>query len=98
MAVAAARYPEAVLLHRGDGTGYGFFFKSEVDFTRAVDSFSKPILRSFQGEPVPNQPDPQEHLQTAIASLIGQAFDRTVPRDAGPEAVSRAVAACVRTT
>lgn len=96
--VVAARYPEAVLLHRGDGTGYGFFFKNEVDFTRAAESFSKPILRSFQGEPVPNQPDPQDHLQTAIASLVGQAFDRTVPRDAGPEAVSRAVAACVRAT
>jgi hypothetical protein len=98
MAVAAARYPEAVLLHRGDGTGYGFFFYSEADFTRAVESFTKPILRSFQGEPVPNQADPQEHLRTAITTLISQAFDRTIPRDAGSEAVSRAVAAYVRST
>ena len=98
MAVAAAGYPEAVLLHRGDGTGYGFFFTSEADFARAVDSFSKPILRSFQGQPIPNQPDPQDHLRTAIATLIGQAFDRTVPSGAGPEAVSWAVAACVRST
>jgi len=98
MAVAAAKYPEAVLLHRGDGTGYGFFFESEADFAHAVESFYKPILRSFQGEPVPNQTDPQEHLRTAIATLISQAFDRTVPRDAGSEAVSRAVAACVQTT
>ena len=57
-----ARYPEAVFLHRGDGWGYGFFFANESDFERAADSFSKPILRSFQGEPVPNQPDPKDHL------------------------------------
>jgi len=93
-----SRYPEAVLLDRGDGTGYGFFFKNEADFSRAVESFSKPILRSFQGQPIPNQPDPQDHLRTAIATLIAQAFDRTVARSAGPEAVSWAVAACVRTT
>lgn len=98
MVGAAARFPEAVFLHRGDGTGYGFFFNSEADFTRAIDSFSKPILRSFQGEPIPNQPDPHDHLRTAIATLIGEAFDRSVPGDAGPEAVSRAVAACVRET
>ncbi|HEY1720001.1 MAG TPA: hypothetical protein VGG27_02060 [Magnetospirillaceae bacterium] len=92
------RFPEAVLLHRGDGTGFGFFFKSEADFQRAIDSFSKPILKSFQGPPIPNQPDPQDHLRTATATLIGQAFDRAVPGGAGPEAVSWAVAACVRTT
>lgn len=96
--MVAARFPEAVFLHRGDGTGYGFFFTSEADFNRAVDSFAKPILRSFQGPPIPNQPDPHDHLQTAIATLIGEAFDRSVPGDAGPEAVSRAVAACVRET
>ena len=90
------RFPEAVFLDRGDGTGYGFFFKSEADFGRAVDSFSKPILRSFQGEPIPNQPDPQDHLKTAMAALIGQAFDRSVAAAAGPEAVSRAAAAYVR--
>ena len=91
-------FPEAILLHRGDATGYGFFFKSEADFARAIDSFSKPILRSFQGEPVPNQPDPQDHLRTAVATLLGQAFDRSVPSGAGPEAVSWAAAACVRQT
>ena len=96
--MATARYPEAVFLHRGDGTGFGFFFKNEADFARAIDSFTKPILRSFKGPPIPNQPDPQDHLKTAIATLIGQAFDRAIPGEAGPEAVSRAVAACVRNT
>ncbi len=94
--MATARYPEAVFLHRGDGTGFGFFFKNEADFTRAIDSFAKPILRSFKGPPIPNQPDPQDHLRTAIATLIGQAFDHAIPGGAGPEAVSRAVAAHVR--
>jgi hypothetical protein len=98
MGEAGVSFPEAVLLERGDGTGYGFFFKSEADFARAIDSFSKPILRSFQGQAIPNQPDPHDHLRTAIATLIGQAFDRTVPRGAGPEAVSWAAAACVRET
>jgi len=91
-----ARFPEAIFLHRGDGWGYGFFFANESDFERAADSFAKPILRSFQGAPVPNQPDPNEHLKTAIATLLGQAFERTVAPGAGPEAVSRAAAACVR--
>ena len=94
--MATAQYPEAVFLHRGDGTGFGFFFKSEADFTRAIESFAKPILRSFKGPPVPHQPDPQKHLKTAITTLIGQAFDHAIPGGAGPEAVSRAVAACVR--
>jgi len=96
MGGANTGYPQAVFLHRGDGSGYGFLFADEADFARAVDSFAKPILRSFQGAPVPNQPDPQAHLQTAIATLIGQAFERTVAPGAGPEAVSRAAAACVR--
>lgn len=96
--MATARYPEAVFLHRGDGTGFGFFFTSEADFTRAIESFSKPILRSFKGPPIPNEPEPHEHLRTAMATLIGQAFDRAIPGEAGPEAVSRAVAACVRNT
>lgn len=98
MAGPAKRFPDAIFLRRPDGTGYGFFFKSEADFTRAVDSFRKPILRSFKGEPIPNQPDPDDHLITAIATLLGQAFDRTVAKGAGSEAVSWAAAACARTT
>ncbi len=96
MAEGAGRFPEAVFLRREDGTGYGFFFKSEADFKRAVESFSKPILRSFQGKPIPNQPDPEQHLRTAIATFVSQAFDRTLPRGVGPEGVSRGVAACVK--
>jgi hypothetical protein len=96
--MATDRFPEAVFLHRGDGTGFGFFYKNEPDFQKAIDGFSKPILKSFEGTPIPNQPEPQEHLQTAIATLIGQAFDRAVPGGAGPEAVSWAVAAYVRRT
>lgn len=96
--MATDRFPEAVFLHRGDGTGFGFFFQNEADFQKAIDSFSKPILKSFDGPPIPNQPEPQDHLRTATATLIGQAFDRAVPGGAGPEAVSWAVAACVRST
>ncbi|OIQ95113.1 hypothetical protein GALL_229190 [mine drainage metagenome] len=92
-----ARYPEIVLLRRPDGSGYGFFFHSEDDFIHAADSFATPVLRSFAGEPVPGQPEPREHLKTAIATFIGQAFDKAVPGEVGAEGVSRAAAACVRT-
>jgi hypothetical protein len=96
MTGGAAKYPEAVFLKRSDDSGYGFFFKDEEDFTRAVDSFAAPILRSFAGEPVPGQPEPGDHLKSAIATLIGQAFDRTLSPELGPEGVSRAAAAMVR--
>jgi hypothetical protein len=95
---AHAKYPEVVFLRRPDNTGYGFFFHNEADFRHAVESFAHPILRSFAGEPVPGQPDPQDHLKTAIATFIGQAFDKAVPNEVGAEGVSRAAAACVRTT
>lgn len=91
-------FPDVVFLRRPDDSGYGFFFYNEADFRHAVESFSHPILRSFAGEPVPGQPDPQDHLKTAIATFIGQAFDRAVPAEVGAEGVSRAAAACVRTT
>ena len=96
MVGSATRYPEAVFLKRPDMTGYGFFFSSESDFKAAVESFTAPILRSFAGEPVPGQPDPQDHLKTAAATLLGQAFDRSAPPELGPEGISRAVAAVVR--
>jgi hypothetical protein len=98
MAGTHAKFPEVVFLRRSDGTGYGFFYYSEVDFIHAADSFSTPILRSFVGEPVPGQPEPQAHLKTAIATFIGQAFDKAIPREVGAEGVSRAVAASVRAT
>lgn len=96
MAGAVARFPEAVFLKRPDNSGYGFFFQSEEDFQRAIDSFTAPILRSFAGEPVPGQPEPAEHLKNAILTLIGQAFDHSFSPDLGPEGISRAVAALVR--
>lgn len=96
MVGSATRFPEAVFLKRPDRSGYGFFFSSEQDFQAAIDSFAKPILRSFAGEPVPGQPDPQEHLKTATLTLLGQAFDRSFPPELGPEGISRAVAAMVR--
>jgi hypothetical protein len=96
MTGGAARFPEAVFLKRPDDSGYGFFFHGEDDFDKAIDSFAAPILRSFAGEPVPGQPDPGEHLKSATATLIGQAFDRTVSPELGPEGISRAVAALVR--
>ncbi|HIJ62462.1 MAG TPA: hypothetical protein HPQ04_07190 [Rhodospirillaceae bacterium] len=88
-------FPEAVFLRRADGTGYGFFYRSDADYRHAVDSFVRPILRSFSGAPVPGQPAPQAHLKTAIATFLGQAFDKAVPAEVGAEGVSRAVAACV---
>ncbi|MDR3441235.1 hypothetical protein [Telmatospirillum sp.] len=98
MSAATATFPEAVFLRRSDDTGYGFFFYGEEDFLHAADSFARPILKSFSGEPVPGQPDPIDHLKVAIATFIGQAFDRAVPAEVGAEGVSRAIAACVRTT
>ena len=92
-----ARFPEAVFLKRPDDTGYGFLFHGEDDFRHAAESFTTPILRSFEGKPVPGQPDPADHLKTAIATFIGQAFDKAVPGEVGAEGVSRAVAAFVRT-
>jgi len=96
MTGVAAKFPEVVFLRRGDSTGYGFFFQGEADFLHAAESFAAPVLRSFDGDPVPGQPDPQDHLKTAVTTFIGQAFDHAVPRDVGAEGVSRAVAACVR--
>jgi hypothetical protein len=96
MVGSATRFPEAVFLKRPDRSGYGFFFSSESDFQAAIDSFTTPILRSFAGEPVPGQPDPKDHLKTAAATLLGQAFDRSFPPELGPEGISRAVAAMVR--
>jgi len=96
MAGALARFPAAVFLRRPDKSGYGFFFSSEKDFNQAIDSFTAPILRSFAGEPVPGQPEPRDHLKSAIVTLIGQAFDHSVSPDLGPEGISRAVAAFVR--
>jgi hypothetical protein len=96
MVGAVARFPEAVFLRRPDKSGYGFFFQNEADFTRAIDSFTTPILRSFAGEPVPGQPEPEDHLRNAIATLIGQAFDNSFSPDLGPEGISRAAAAFVR--
>ncbi|HIJ39216.1 MAG TPA: hypothetical protein HPP80_10010 [Rhodospirillaceae bacterium] len=93
-----ASFPEAVFLRRADNSGYGFFFRNENDFRHAVDSFVKPILRSFDGTPVAGQPKPESHLKTAIVTFLGQAFDRAVPVEVGSEGVSRAVAACVRNT
>jgi hypothetical protein len=91
-----ARFPEAVFLRRDDKSGYGFFFQDEDDFRQAIDSFTAPILRSFAGDPVPGQPEPSEHIKTAIGALVGQAFDRSFPADLGAEGISRAVAALVR--
>ena len=96
MTGAAASFPEVVFLRRHDGTGYGFFYHGESDFLHAAESFSQPVLRSFAGEPVPGQPDPYDHLKTAIATFIGQAFDKAVPNEVGAEGVSRAAAAAVR--
>ena len=93
-----ARFPEAVLLRRADGTGYGFFYHGVEDFLHAAESFSRPILRSFVGTPIPGQPEPHEHLRSAIATFLSQAFDKVVPVEVGAEGVSRAVAACVRAT
>ncbi|MTJ83070.1 MAG: hypothetical protein F8N37_18960 [Telmatospirillum sp.] len=98
MPASTATFPEAVFLRRPDDTGYGFFFHGDEDFRYAADSFARPILKSFQGEPIPGQPDPIEHLKIAIATFIGQAFDHAIPAEVGPEGVSRAVAAGVRTT
>ena len=88
-------FPEAVFLRRADHTGYGFFYRGENDFRHAADSFVKPIKRSFTGEPLPGQPDPDAHVKTAIATFLGQAFDKAVPAEVGAEGVSRAAAACV---
>lgn len=98
MSAATATFPEAVFLRRPDDTGYGFFYHGEDDFRFAAESFARPVLQSFAGEPMPGQPDPQDHLKVAIATFIGQAFDKAVPVEVGPEGVSRAVAACVRAT
>lgn len=98
MSAATATFPEAVFLRRPDDTGYGFFFHGEEDFRFAAESFAKPVLQSFAGEPVPGQPDPKEHLKVAIATFIGQAFDKAVPDEVGAEGVSRAIAAWVRST
>ncbi len=91
-----SRSPEVVFLRRGDGSGYGFFFYGEADFQHAADSFAKPILATFAGAPVPNQPDPQEHLRSAIATFIAQAFAGSIAAEVGAEGVSRAAAAAVR--
>ena len=96
MVGAGAKFPEAVFLKRPDNSGYGFFFSNEQDFRTAIDSFAAPILRSFAGEPVPGQPEPEDHLKNAIATLIGQAFDHTFSPDLGAEGISRAAAALVR--
>lgn len=96
MSAVKATYPEAIFLRRPDSTGYGFFYYGESDFLHAAESFSQPVLRSFDGEPVEGQPDPQAHLKLAITTFIGQAFDKAVPGEVGPEGVSRAVAACAR--
>lgn len=98
MGGVASRFPEAIFLRRSDNTGFGFFFHDEEDFQRAAESFTRPILASFRGEPVPDQPDPQDHLATAINTFMGQAFDRTLAGEVGAEGVSRAAAACVRAT
>jgi hypothetical protein len=98
MAGSASKFPEIIFLRRSDSTGYGFFYYSESDFTHALDSFVVPILRSFDGEPVPGQPDPRDHLVLAIGTFIGQAFDRRVPPEVGAEGVSRAAAALARQT
>ncbi len=96
MSGAIARFPEAVFLRRPDDTGYGFFYHGEEDFRAAGESFTRPILRSFDGDPVPGQPEPADHLKTAIATFLGQAFDKAVPGEVGAEGISRAAAACVR--
>jgi len=89
-------FPQIVFLDRGDGTGYGFFYDSAADFIHAADSFVRPILRSFAGEPVPGQPAPQEHLRSALQSFLNQAFHGSIPDEVGAEGVSRAVAALLR--
>lgn len=89
-------FPEVIFLRRADHSGYGFFYRGEGDFRHAVDSFVKPILRSFAGTPLPGQPDPQAHVKTAIATFLGQAFDKAVPSEVGAEGVSRAAAACAQ--
>lgn len=94
--MTGATFPKAVFLRRSDSTGYGFFYHGAADFQHAADSFATPILRSFAGEPVPGQPEPEAHLKTAIATFLGQAFDKAIPDEVGAEGVSRAIAACVR--
>lgn len=96
MTGAPSGFPEVVFLRRPDDTGYGFFFYGEADFRHAADSFTRPILRSFRGEPVPGQPDPKDHLATAALTFVGQAFDGGVSADVGAEGISRAVAAMIR--
>lgn len=92
----SAKFPEVVFLRRGDNTGYGFFYYGEADYLHAVESFRQPILRSFNGTPIEGQPDPLDHLRTAMLTFLGQAFDHSVSADIGAEGVSRAAAAMVR--
>lgn len=98
MAEAKGNYPEIIFLRRADSTGYGFFYQSSADYLHAADSFSRPVLMSFRGDPVPGQPEPAEHLNTAIQEFLGQAFDRTVSPEVGAEGISRAAAALARAT
>ena len=90
-----ASFPEAVFLRRPDDTGYGFLYHGEADFHHAAASFSRPVLRSFTSRPVPGQPEPEDHLKTAILTFLGHAFDRAVPVEVGAEGISRAAAAFV---
>lgn len=96
MSDAKSRFPQAVFLRRANDTGYGFLYANQADFDHAVDSFVKPILRSFRNPPIPNQPDPKDHLKIAISTFLGQAFDNTIPDEVGAEGISRAAAAGVR--
>jgi hypothetical protein len=96
MVSSTGRYPEIIFLRRANNTGYGFFYTSDADFRHAADSFTQPVLRTFKGPPIPNQPDPQDHLRAAIAAFLGQAFDRAVDPTIGAEGISRAAAAFAR--
>lgn len=92
----ARHHPDIIFLRRANNTGYGFFYSSDADFKHAADSFTLPVLRTFRGPPLPNQPDPQDHLRAAIATFLVQAFDRKVAPEIGAEGISRAAAAFAR--
>lgn len=89
-------YPQAVMVKKTDGAGYGFFFNSETDFVASAEAFLTPINNTIEEKLADkkNQADSSELRLAAALSFLSQYFDGTLDDFFSADAMRWVAAAC----
>ena len=95
-ATASPRYPQMVLLKKTDGTGFGFTFLSNADFTHAAGLFLGPVIKDMAARgQAPTGPD-DRRLEAAAHDVLVSMFGGTLDPGQAIETVRWLAAAFVR--